>query len=493
MVRIPYLKLALVLLVLALPAPTTAQQLGTEIIVTVADDGFLLPLPGVPLPCTLRAALEAANTNTAVGGCDAGTQPKFVSSNPLIIDGIDRISFEFDSGDTEIVVRTALPPISEAVLVDGALASGERLVLNGGGILQAVFAPPAHGLVVMDSNTTLKDLVIQNFPGHGIFLTAMDESGAPLPSPFDPPDFEEDPPQGDPGQDPCGPNSYPNPDDPCDPPSGGGSPEIPPVSSGGGGGHTILGCRIGTTADGTTAAPNQLAGVGVTTAGNRIGGETPEEGNLISGNLGEGVAVSGHNNTVIGNLIGLDADGNAPVPNGGAGVRLAAGQFGGTLDLVQNTIHFNDGDGVRVASGQVFAAANSIDDNAGLGMDLGPAGATPSVTGWPPAPALAAWVLQAFGRGQICGQLPTMAANDVVIEFFQTPGCDPSGFGEGRKPIGSVTVAAGSLAFQFVPPGSVSGLITATATYAGGGTSEFSECLSGPSLVTKCPPILIGL
>ena len=56
-------------------------------------------------------------------------------------------------------------------------------------------------------------------------------------------------------------------------------------------------------------------------SGNTVGGTASGAGNLISGNNGDGVEISGPgstDNVVAGNLIGLNAAGDAPIANGEA-------------------------------------------------------------------------------------------------------------------------------------------------------------------------------
>jgi hypothetical protein len=94
---------------------------------------------------------------------------------------------------------------------------------------------------------------------------------------------------------------------------------------------------------------------------NMIGGTAPGAGNLISGNTGAGIVISGYHadagsvptgNVVEGNAIGTDASGSAPLGNGGAGVVLANGAasnvIGGTAPGAGNTIAYNGGGGVQI-------------------------------------------------------------------------------------------------------------------------------------------------
>jgi hypothetical protein len=83
------------------------------------------------------------------------------------------------------------------------------------------------------------------------------------------------------------------------------------------GGNVIQGNYLGTDATGTVAVPNQTAGVSLVSADNAIGGSQPGAGNLISGNF-YGVSLDGAGstrNTVAGNLIGTQADGVHPLAN----------------------------------------------------------------------------------------------------------------------------------------------------------------------------------
>jgi parallel beta-helix repeat protein len=87
--------------------------------------------------------------------------------------------------------------------------------------------------------------------------------------------------------------------------------------------NEILGNYIGTDATGMLALPNLAEGVKLVGADqNTIGGPTPETFNVISGNEDSGVYLSGHsnNNTISGNLIGLKADMSAGLPNDGSGI-----------------------------------------------------------------------------------------------------------------------------------------------------------------------------
>lgn len=84
---------------------------------------------------------------------------------------------------------------------------------------------------------------------------------------------------------------------------------------------------IGTDASGANALGNQGSGVFITGRNNIVGGASPEERNVISGNATHGVAfsASASANIVIGNYIGVDASGNRALGNGDQGVGLEKG------------------------------------------------------------------------------------------------------------------------------------------------------------------------
>jgi hypothetical protein len=101
------------------------------------------------------------------------------------------------------------------------------------------------------------------------------------------------------------------------------------------GGDVVAGNFIGTDQTGTTHAPNWVA-ITSHAPGETIGGPTPAERNVISGNQ-FGVTVRGDNTLVQGNYIGADATGSAPLGNGYApGASLS--NFGALLIQSSNAV-----------------------------------------------------------------------------------------------------------------------------------------------------------
>jgi titin len=240
--------------------------------------------------------------------------------------------------------------------------------------------------------------------------------------------------------------------------------------------NVVQGNEIGTNAAGTAAVRNGLGGVIiVASSGNTVGGTATGAGNLISGNGFDGILITGVANLVQGNMIGTNAAGTGAVANGLSGVHIFASNntVGGTAAGAANTIAFNKAVGVFVDSGTGNAIRqNSIFANAGLGIRL-----NPGANNNQPAPTLSAARFIPFVNLLTAqGTLTGVAGSQVTLEFFASPAGDP----EGKVYLGSLVVtigANGTARFTFtlqtnkVSPGMV---ITATATDATNGTSQFS-------------------
>jgi parallel beta-helix repeat protein len=96
------------------------------------------------------------------------------------------------------------------------------------------------------------------------------------------------------------------------------------ISANGDTGLTIKGNRIGVTADGETALPNDLGGIVIQNATDLIiGGASAGERNIISGNTQQGIHVTTSDGISIkGNYIGTDKDGQTAIPNTQHGVQI---------------------------------------------------------------------------------------------------------------------------------------------------------------------------
>jgi hypothetical protein len=146
----------------------------------------------------------------------------------------------------------------------------------------------------------------------------------------------------------------------------------------------IRGCFIGVHANGTT---DGSAGTGIRIDGDVafIGGNDPEDRNLISGNDTAGIEVRGSVINIHGNVIGTDRTAAAPLPNG-TGIRVTGSEagivtIGSPGPYAANDISLNEGDGIEVTAtvaGPVQIHHNRFYQNGGLAIDLNADGVTPN-------------------------------------------------------------------------------------------------------------------
>jgi hypothetical protein len=267
-------------------------------------------------------------------------------------------------------------------------------------------------------------------------------------------------------------------------------------------GNTVKGNFIGTDVD--AAGPLANGGVGVLidsgASGNTIGGTAVDEGNIISGNAASGILINdalSSGNTIVGNIIGADSSGVMALSNGGNGVTITGAvnnTIGGTATAAGNIIAFNNGahGGVGVISGTSNRVlGNSIFSNTELGINLSDDLVTPNDAGDGDTgannrqnfPVLATAMANETAI-LIKGTLNSTANTTFRIEFFSSgpcDTCDPSGFGEGERFIGSTMVTtdgSGNAVINALLSANVafSAVVTATATDPAGNTSEFSNC-----------------
>jgi hypothetical protein len=116
--------------------------------------------------------------------------------------------------------------------------------------------------------------------------------------------------------------------------------------------YVVLGNLIGTDIHGTAALGNAGNGIVLGNDGNTIGGSAA---NVISANGGSGVAISSSNatgNFVLGNFIGTDINGTAPLGNTIDGVILNDGATANTIGSAAgvNVISANGQNGVEIAN-----------------------------------------------------------------------------------------------------------------------------------------------
>jgi hypothetical protein len=244
---------------------------------------------------SLREAITAAN-NTPNGG------PAEIHFN--IAGG----------GPHTILVTSALPNITEAVVIDGATEpdfAGTPIVE-----LDGTSAGASDGLRLLSGNSTVRGLVINRFSGFGLSVLS---------------------------------NS-----------------------------NVIVGNYIGTNVSGTSDLGNTSSGIQLSGSSNTIGGTTAVDRNVISGNDVHGIiaaTASPSNNIIQGNYIGVDAAGSAALLNGQEAIRIQDGTnntVGGVTAAAGNVIVGGAFRGIDVRSGTSsnVIQSNLIGTNASGTVDL---------------------------------------------------------------------------------------------------------------------------
>lgn len=268
--------------------------------------------------------------------------------------------------------------------------------------------------------------------------------------------------------------------------------EITPAGS-----NTIVhGNYLGTDSTGMLDRGNSSDGILVVAGGVIIGGSNAGEGNLISGNTGDGIEFNGItaiNNLVQGNIIGANASGNAGLPNA-SGVLITTSSrsniVGGVTAGAANLIAFNTGDGLSVTAAAANTnntfRGNAIFSNGNLGIDLGTTGITGNDAGDADTganqsqnfPVLSAATNTVSGT-VIVGTLNSRPSTTYLIDFYSNILPNPLGSGEGQTYLGATTintdgVGNGSFSVSFPGAALAGRYISATATDNFGNTSEFA-------------------
>ncbi len=269
--------------------------------------------------------------------------------------------------------------------------------------------------------------------------------------------------------------------------------------------NTIAGNYIGTDITGTVPVGNANDGLRLHLGStvNQIGGSVPAARNVISANGANGILISDAGTTgnlVIGNFIGTDERDLFALGNAGSGVRIQSGASSnfigtdgdGTNDPAEgNTIAYNLLDGVTYFDGGATIRGNSIYSNAGLGIDYLDDGVTANGAGLQDFPVF--FGVQGGASTRVLGSISGPANSTLMLDFYANGELDPSGFGEGRRYLGSTSVTTNSVgvaAFDVsLSVYTVAGeSVTATATPPDGSTSEFS--LDQAATFSQPPTIL---
>jgi CSLREA domain-containing protein len=247
--------------------------------------------------------------------------------------GTDTIRFAIGAGQKTIQPGSALPTITDPVVIDGTTQPG----FSGTPIIEldgSSAGSGANGLRITAGGSTVTGLVINRFQ-------------------------------------------------PAFPASGGNGILIET-----GGSNVIRGNYIGTNFAGTAALPNGVDGITIAGSSGNVIGRTDLafRSNLISGNAGNGVRIMGSgsdNNVIAGCRIGTNAAGTAALGNGGAGIGIGsgAGNVVGSALVGDTLLSGNLGDGVQFTGNSedtvltntwvgVNAAGAAALGNGGQGVNL---------------------------------------------------------------------------------------------------------------------------
>jgi len=427
---------------------------------------------------TYQSAFAATFTVTNVNDSGPGSLRQAIldaNSN----DGADLINFSIGTGARTISPLSSLPSIVGRVTIDGTTQPG----YPGTPIIEieGSQAGTTSGLIIFAGFSTIRGLVINRFSGDGIAMA--DGSGNTIENNYI-------------GVDVTGGIDLGN--------GGDGIRSVLTSShvirgnviSGNGGNGVRLSVvgqsliesnRIGTDASASFGLGNDLNGIRTAIEGNTI------RRNIISGNRQDGI-FSDLLDVIQGNLIGTDKTGFLPIGNLGNGIRIFVGQVGGLNDGEGNTIAYNVGAGVLVPFLSFRTStilSNSIFSNGGLGIDIlgdgvslnDPCDADLSTgNGIQNFPVLTS-AFRTTNNTVVEGTLNSTPNSTFTIQIFSNVVCDPSGFGEGQRLLGTISVTTGSnCTANFVasfPNTSLFGMvITATATNSSNSTSEFSQCVA---------------
>lgn len=440
--------------------------------------------------------------------------------------GLDTVSFNIvGAGVQTINISTQLPYITDAIVIDGYTQTGaseNTLSVGNDAVLRIQLSGTGAGgssgyglhLDSGSGGSTIRGLVINNFQYNGVRISSG-SNGNTLAGNWI-------------GVNSAGTAAVGNAADALfvnasNNVIGGATPGARNVISGsasaagiyvfGGNGNVIQGNYIGTNATGTAALAN-VRGIYLHQAGNNIvGGSLSGQGNLISGNTGEGIRLRSSlstGNIIRGNIIGSNASATLAIGNGnGIWVDSAASgnTIGGTGATDGNIISGNTGAGITIyaSSGSppngIQILGNSIYDNGGLGIDLsalttGGDGVTANDGGETagtinlmidsPVITTANLTGSTLALAGYVGSAPNQSTfANVRVEIFISSN-DASGHGEGRTYLGYLTTDAngnfsGSLTVAGVTSASA---ITATATDTSNNTSEF-----GANAAVNVPPV----
>jgi hypothetical protein len=294
--------------------------------------------------------------------------------------------------------------------------------------------------------------------------------------------------------------------------------------------NVIQGNYIGVNSSGTAAIANgfllplvQIAGgIDISAApATIIGGSNPGEGNLISGNLRDAICIGepgASNSVILGNLIGVQADGTSPLGNewnaveitfdasgvgGGSGTVIGGSAPGEGNVMAYATLGERSGVRIRTPTAgplntNILVRGNSIyanggSGNSGLAITIGPkvSPLSPNANDGCDADD-GANHLQNFpvlnvaysdtAHTVVTGTLNSTANKIFLLQFYKNSAALPGNV-QGQTFLGdaTITTAAGcstNFSATLNTTSTIGDLITATATDATNNTSEFSAAIA---------------
>lgn len=325
--------------------PSQPQPPGAVITVQSAEDSNVRDSQ-----ITLREAILIANGTVSVGELTAQEQA-LVAGVPAV--GYDEIHFALTgSGVHTITLTSALPDLTEPVGIDATTQPGYTTAplveLSG---MQA--GANVSGLRILAGLSSVRGLAITGFDGSGVEILGGERVTVRRCFVGLAPDGTTVRANGGQGVRIVGVRDVTVSDSVLSGNLGAGV-EVSESPSGQSSAIFLSGNRIGTNAEGTTAAGNSIGVRLADVYDVQIGDLTEGGGNLISGNVLDGISVeSAVVVRVFNNMIGLNALGDAALANGGYGVKLASsfmGYIGYTSPHSGNVISGNALGGVFVGS-----------------------------------------------------------------------------------------------------------------------------------------------
>ena len=266
--------------------------------------------------------------------------------------------------------------------------------------------------------------------------------------------------------------------------------------------NVVQGNYFGTDITGTNAAKNSGDGITIlNSSSNTIGGLTFTAGNVISGNGGNGISITGpaaQFNLVQGNFIGCDQSGTVNLKNDDGVLTTSSSNntIGGLATGAGNVIAFNSSFGVVVNSGQCAILMNSLNNN-GNGGDISLLSGSTRTGNLPAVPPVLTGASNNFTVTWVSGVLTNTPGSTYRIEFYASP--NPSDAQAFLGATNIVTANTGIATFkQFLTTGNIiNQYLTATATDVNGNTSQISVSqkvsFNGFPAIVSPPQSVMGL